>query len=392
MPTSLAYHTAESVTEGHPDKLCDQIADTVLDAVLAKDAFARVSCDVMVSTGLVYLAGEITTRSYVDLVKLARETIRRVGYADPALSFDYQSCAVLTSLEEQSQEIGIAVDRRGAGDVGIVSGYATREGHALKGGTFGMPVPIALAHRLARRLAQVRQDGTLPWLYPDGKAQITVGYEGFIPRAIASAVVCAQHKPEVSLEELRARIHETVILPVLQPTGLDLEKLRVLVNPAGPFTRGGPQVDVGLSGRKIVVDTYGPIARHGGSSLSGKDPTKTDRSGAYAARWAAKNLCHAGLAERCEIQIAYILGMPEPASVVCDTFGTGKAPDAVLMDAVVAAADLSPAGIIDRFDLRRPIYAPLAAYGHFGRNDLDLPWEKTDLAAELRERVGKAGS
>lgn len=385
MPETPVLHTAESVTEGHPDKLCDQIVDAVLDAVLAQDPYARVSCDAMVSTGLVYLAGEITTRARVDLVRVTRETVRRIGYDDPALSFDYQSCAVLTSVEEQSEEIGIAVDRRGAGDVGIVSGYATREGHSMRGGTAGMPAPITLAHRLTRRLADVRTDGTLPWLYPDGKAQVTVGYADRLPRSIASVVVCAQHRPSIALDEMRGRILEEVIAPVVNATGLDTSSMRVAVNPAGPFTRGGPHVDVGLSGRKMVVDSYGPVARHGGSSLSGKDPTKTDRSGAYAARWLAKNVVHAGLAERCEVQIAYVLGETEPAGVWCDTFGTGVVPDTAITARILEGVDLSPCGIMERFDLRRPIYAPLAAYGHFGRTDLDLPWEKTDLSAFLME-------
>jgi S-adenosylmethionine synthetase len=320
-------------------------------------------------------------------VGIVRETVRRIGYHDPALSFDYRSCAVLTSVEEQSQEIGLAVDRRGAGDTGIVSGYATREGHAMRGGTAGMPAPIAVAHRLARQLARVRTGGTLPWLYPDGKAQVTIGYQDGLPRAITGVVVCAQHRADIGLEELRSRIAAEVVAPVVNATGLDTGGMRLSVNPAGLFTHGGPQVDVGLSGRKMVVDAYGPVARHGGSSLSGKDPTKTDRSGAYAARWLAKNVVHAGLAARCEIQIAYVLGEPEPAALWCDTFGTGTVPDAEIAARLAGTIDLSPCGIIERFDLRRPIYGPLAAYGQFGRTDLDLAWEKTDLSGFLVETL-----
>lgn len=387
MPIQVAF-TAESVAEGHPDKLCDQLSDAVLDAILMEDKYARVACECLVTTGLVIIAGEISTKAYVDFTKLARETIRRIGYTDPAIAFDYQSCAVLVMLEEQSPELGLAVDRRGAGDQGIMVGYATDEAASCSLDTDLMPVPITLAHRLVRRLADVRTSGRLPYLYPDGKTQITVDYADDQPVRIANAVVCGHHRGNVTPAQVRDDLIQEVIHPVLGPTGLLTDTTVFHVNPAGSFSKGGPQVDVGLTGRKIAVDTYGSAARHGGSALSGKDPTKTDRSGAYMARYIAKNIVAAGLANRCEVQLSYVLGIAEPVSVSVNTSGTGRVSDEHLTRIIRTTFDLTPASIIEELDLRRPIYAPTAVYGHFGRTDLDLPWERTDRVEELRKVVG----
>lgn len=388
--------TSESVTEGHPDKMCDQISDAILDAVLAQDPNARAAIETAVTTGLVLVAGEMTTTSYVDIPHIVRETVREIGYTRAKYGFDAETCAVLTSITEQSPDIAQGVNRAleareglmseeeieaiGAGDQGLVFGYADDETPDF------MPLPISLAHRLARRLAEVRKNGTLPYLRPDGKTQVTVEYEGDVVRRIDTIVISAQHDPEVTQETIRRDLIEHVVRPIVPAEYLD-EKTRYFINPTGRFVIGGPQGDAGLTGRKIIVDTYGGYARHGGGAFSGKDPTKVDRSAAYAARHVAKNIVAAGLAKRCEVQIAYAIGVARPVSIRVDTFGTGKVSDEDLVRLVEANFDLRPAGIIRRFDLRRPIYRQTAAYGHFGRADLDLPWEKTDMADRLKEQA-----
>ena len=386
--------TSESVTEGHPDKLCDQIADAILDSILEQDPVARVACEVATTTGLVLVMGEITTRARVDIPRIVRGTIREVGYTRAEYGLDADTCAVLVALDEQSPDIARGVDaaleardRRGegadpydalgAGDQGLMFGYACRETPEL------MPLPIMLAHRLARQLARVRREGVLPYLRPDGKTQVTVRYEGDRPEAVTRVVVSAQHD-DIPIEKVRADIERHVVRAVIDPSLLQ-DDLRLFVNPTGRFVVGGPQGDSGMTGRKLIVDTYGGMARHGGGSFSGKDPTKVDRSGAYAARWVAKNIVAAGLASRCEVQVAYVIGAARPVSLSVQTFGTGVLDDEQLTRLVERTVDLRPAAIIERFQLRRPIYRALAAYGHFGRSDLDLPWERTDLADRLRE-------
>lgn len=381
--------TAESVTEGHPDKICDQLSDVILDAILAEDGYARVSCECLMTTGLVMIAGNISTKAYVDFTRLTRETLRRIGYTDPVIGFDYQSCAVIVMIEEQSPELGVAVDRRGAGDQGMMIGFATNEGTACGLDTNLMPAPIHFAHRLARALAQARKSGRLPYLYPDGKTQLTVEYENDCPARISHVVVSGHHRADVEPAQVRDDMIREVIMPVLEPTALLTDATVYHVNPAGPFTRGGPQVDVGLTGRKIAVDAYGSRARNGGSCLSGKDPTKTDRIGAYMARYIAKNVVAAGLARQCEVELSYVLAVPEPVSVRLDTAGTGRLPDAELERTIMSLFDLTPAGIIEELDLRRPIYAPTSVYGHFGRTDLDLPWERTDRVEDLKKVAGR---
>lgn len=383
MPRYHAF-TAESVAEGHPDKICDQLSDVMLDAILTEDKYARVACDCLVTTGMVMIAGEISTKAYVDFTGLTRATLQRIGYTDPSIAFDYQSCAVVVMIEEQSPELAIAVDRRGAGDQGIMVGYATDEGRDCGVETDLMPVPITLAHRLARQLADARKNGRVPYLYPDGKTQITVEYDGDRPTGILDAVVCAHHHPDVPAKDVQDAILREVIEPVLKPTGLLKEDTAFHVNPTGSFTRGGPQVDVGLTGRKIAVDAYGGMARHGGSAFSGKDPTKTDRSGAYMARYIAKHIVAAGLARRCEVQISYVMAVAEPVSVSVDTGGTGRMPDEDIARLIAGTFDMTPASIIEELDLRRPIYAPTAVYGHFGRPELNLPWEQTDRVDALK--------
>jgi S-adenosylmethionine synthetase len=383
--------TSESVTEGHPDKVCDQISDAVLDAILAQDPMARVACEAAVTTGLILVMGEITTEAHVDIASIARRTVCDIGYTDADYGMDGQTCAVLTTLSQQSPDIARGVDEAlesrgksdtdpyeqiGAGDQGLVFGYAANETPEL------MPLPISLSHRLAERLARVRKDGTLPYLRPDGKTQVTVEYVDGKPVHVHTIVISSQHNPEISQEQIKQDLIAQVIKPTV-PVELVDENTRILINPTGRFVVGGPMGDSGLTGRKIIVDTYGGVGRHGGGALSGKDPTKVDRSGSYAARHVAKNLVGAGLAQRCEVQIAYVIGASHPVSMMVDTFGTGKLSDADLAHLVEKVFDLRPAAIIDRFRLRRPIYEQVAAYGHFGRPNLDLPWEQLDKVAAL---------
>ncbi|TPG69964.1 methionine adenosyltransferase [Brevibacillus laterosporus] len=386
--------TSESVTEGHPDKICDQVSDSILDAILSKDANARVACETSVTTGLVLVAGEITTSTYVDIQKLVRETIREIGYDRAKYGFDADTCGVITAIGEQSADIALGVDQAlearegsmtdeeieaiGAGDQGLMFGYACNETPEL------MPLPISMAHQLARRLTEVRKDGSLKYLRPDGKTQVTVEYDGDKPVRIDTIVISTQHAPEVELDQIKKDLMEQVIKRIVPANLLD-DQTKYFINPTGRFVIGGPQGDAGLTGRKIIVDTYGGYARHGGGAFSGKDPTKVDRSGAYAARYVAKNIVAAGLAEHCEVQVAYAIGVAQPVSIAVNTFGTGKIAESDLVALIRKNFDLRPAGIIKQLDLRRPIYKQTAAYGHFGRNDLNVPWERTDKAEDLKK-------
>lgn len=373
--------TSESVTEGHPDKLADQISDAILDAILSKDPLARVACEAIVTTGLVIVVGEITTDCYVDIPRIIRQTVREVGYTRAKYGFDAETCGVVTSIDEQSPDIAQGVDVGGAGDSGMMFGFACDETPEL------MPLPITLAHRLARRLADVRRNKTLTYLRPDGKVQVTIRYlEDGRPAGVDNVVLSTQHHEEIGTDQLRADIAEHVIDAVI-PADLRADGIRTFINPTGRFVVGGPVADAGLTGRKIMVDTYGGYARHGGGCFSGKDPTKVDRAGAYGARHVAKNVVAAGLASRCEVQISYAIGVVKPVAIRIDTFGTGKVPDSAISKAVSKLFDLSPLGIIKELNLRRPLFRQTAVYGHFGRTDIDAPWESTARAKELADEL-----
>jgi len=380
--------TSESVSEGHPDKVADQISDGVLDAILTQDKTARVACETMINTGMVVLAGEITTSAYVDMQQVVRDTIKEIGYNSSDMGFDYGSCAVLTSIDKQSADIAMGVDEadddsasQGAGDQGLMFGYASNETNVL------MPAPITYAHRLVKRQAEVRKNGTLPWLRPDAKSQVTFRYENHKPVGIDAIVLSTQHSDDISTEALREAIMEEVIKPVLPAEWLDANT-KYFINPTGRFVIGGPVGDCGLTGRKIIVDTYGGMARHGGGAFSGKDPSKVDRSAAYAGRYVAKNIVAAGLAERCEIQVSYAIGVSEPTSISVETFGTGKVEDNRIVELVREHFDLRAGGLVKMLDLLKPIYQKTAAYGHFGREDIDVSWEKTDKAEALKAAAG----
>jgi S-adenosylmethionine synthetase len=397
MTSPLRLFTSESVTEGHPDKICDQISDSILDALLTQDPASRVAVETLVTTGLVHVAGEVTTDGYVDIPGIVRDVITRIGYTSSEVSFDGRNCGVTVSIGAQSPDIAQGVDtaleqregndgdefsRQGAGDQGIMFGFATNETPQL------MPVPVWLAHRLAERLAELRKGGEVDYLRPDGKTQVTVGYEGFVPRTVDTVVLSTQHAPSITQADLGAAMRELVIDPVLESAGLDATDVTLLVNPTGKFEIGGPKGDAGLTGRKVIVDTYGGAARHGGGAFSGKDPSKVDRSAAYAMRWVAKNAVAAGLADRLEVQVAYAIGRAAPVGLYVESFGTGAVDDAVITEAIRQVFDLRPAAIIRDLDLLRPIYAQTAAYGHFGRELPDFTWERLDRVDELRSAAG----
>lgn len=395
--TQLRLFTSESVTEGHPDKICDQISDSILDAIIREDPLGRVAVETLVTTGLVHVAGEVSTRAYVEIPAIVRDVVNRIGYTSSDTGFDGESCGVSVSIGAQSSDIAAGVnkaferredgsedphDLQGAGDQGIMFGYATTETPQL------MPMAIWTAHRIAERLAEARRDGSLDFLRPDGKTQVTLGYDGATPKTVESVVLSTQHRPDISQEELQARVRAAVIDPVLAQTGLDLPAVKYYINPAGPFVTGGPKGDAGLTGRKIIIDTYGGASRHGGGAFSGKDPSKVDRSAAYAMRWVAKNAVAAGLADRLEVQVAYAIGKANPVGLYVESFGTGHLPDDTITRAIQSVFDLRPKAIIDQLDLLRPIYARTAAYGHFGRELPEFTWERTDRVEELRAAAG----
>lgn len=376
------FFTSESVTEGHPDKIADQISDAILDAILKDEPTARVACETLVTTGLAFVAGEITTKGYVEIADIVRETIKDIGYTRAKYGFDYETCAIITSIHSQSEDIALGVDTGGAGDQGLMFGFACNETEEL------MPLPIMLSHKLAMRLAEVRKQDILEYLRPDGKTQVTIEYQGAKPVRVDSIVISTQHSPKVTLKEIEEDVIEKVIKPTIVSEFLDEENIKYFVNPTGRFVVGGPMGDTGLTGRKIIVDSYGGVGSHGGGCFSGKDPSKVDRSGSYMARYLAKNIVAAGIADRIQVQIAYAIGVPEPVSVLVDTFTTGKIPEEAIVKLIRKNFDLTPTGMIDTLDLRRPIYKKTAAYGHFGRNDPDFTWERTDMAEILKREAG----
>ena len=375
------FFTSESVTEGHPDKVADQISDAVLDSIIGKDPFARVACEALVTTGLAFVAGEVTTSCYVEIPDIVRETIRDIGYTRAKYGFDYETCAVITSIHGQSSDIALGVDTGGAGDQGLMFGFACNETEEL------MPLPILLAHKLAMRLAEARKQDILGYLRPDGKTQVTIEYKDGKPFRVDSIVVSTQHSPDVTLKEVKEDVIEKVIKPTVSPELLDEERVKYFVNPTGRFVIGGPMGDTGLTGRKIIVDSYGGVGSHGGGCFSGKDPSKVDRSGSYMARYLAKNIVAAGIADKVQVQIAYAIGVPEPVSVLAETYGTGKISQDKIVKLIRKNFDLTPKGMIETLNLRRPIFKKTAAYGHFGRLDPDFTWEKTDKAATLRKEA-----
>lgn len=376
------FFTSESVTEGHPDKIADQTSDAILDAILKEDPMGRVACETFVTTGLAIIGGEITTNCYVEIADIVRETIKDIGYTRPRYGFDYETCAVLSTINKQSPDIAMGVDTGGAGDQGIMFGYACNETPEL------MPLPISLAHKLALRLSELRKKDIVDFLRPDGKTQVTVEYEAYKPIRVDTVVISTQHSPDINMRELREEIEEKVIREVIPPELLQGNNTKYHINPTGRFVVGGPVGDTGLTGRKIIVDSYGGVGSHGGGCFSGKDPTKVDRSGSYMARYLAKNIAAAGIADRVEVQLAYAIGVAEPVSVLIDTFGTSKIDPQKIFHIVQGLFDLTPKGIIEKLDLRRPIFKKTAAYGHFGRNDPDFTWEKTDMAETIKKEAG----
>jgi S-adenosylmethionine synthetase len=382
MPRNNYFFTSESVTEGHPDKIADQISDAILDAIIAKDPVARVACETMVTTGLAFVAGEISTTCYVHIPDIVRETIKDIGYTRAKYGFDYETCSVITSIDQQSSDIAMGVDTGGAGDQGLMFGYACNETPEL------MPMPIMLAHKISMRLSEVRKQDILAYLRPDGKSQVTIEYREGKPFRIDTVVVSSQHSPEVHIKDMREDIIEKVIKPVVPKGLLDEETVKYYINPTGRFVVGGPMGDTGLTGRKIIVDSYGGVGSHGGGAFSGKDPTKVDRSGAYISRYIAKNIVAAGIADKVEVQLAYAIGVPEPVSILVDTYGTGRIEEEAIAKMIRNNFNLTPKGIIDHLRLRRPIFKKTAAYGHFGKNDPDFTWEQTDKIATLKKEAG----